>query len=69
MVRVFEHGLVLANPSLAPYTFDLETISPGRRYQRLMATSRQDTTANNAAPVQSLLQLGELDALFLHRQH
>ena len=68
MVRVFEHGLVLANPSLAPYTFDLETLSPGRRYQRLTATSRQDTTTNSGAPVQSPVQLGALDALFLRRQ-
>jgi len=68
MCRVFEHGLVLANPGLAPYTFDLSAISPGRKYRRLQGTARQDTAVNNGAPVQSSVQVGERDALFLLRQ-
>jgi hypothetical protein len=65
IVRVFERGLVLANPSLAPYTFDLAALSPGRQYRRLQATDRQDTTVNDGAPVSGAVQLGERDALFL----
>ncbi|MCL5270335.1 MAG: hypothetical protein M1457_07260, partial [bacterium] len=42
MARQFEHGLVLANPSPRPYTFDLEIIAPGRRFQRLQGTPGQD---------------------------
>jgi hypothetical protein len=68
MYRVFEHGLVLANPSVAAYSFDLQAISPGRRYRRLMATSRQDTVTNHGAPVSGIVELGERDALFLLRQ-
>lgn len=63
--RLFEQGLVLANPSAAPYTFDLEAIAPGRRFRRLQGSSRQDTQTNNGAPVAGHLTLPPLDALFL----
>jgi hypothetical protein len=68
MVQVFEHGLVLANPSLSPYTFDLAAISPGRQYRRLQATARQDTGTNNGTSIQGTVQVGERDALFLLRR-
>ncbi|MBM4156861.1 MAG: hypothetical protein FJ221_17810 [Lentisphaerae bacterium] len=67
MARVFERGLVLANPSLAPVTFDLKSLSPGRTYRRLRATAGQDAEANNGAPVGDTVTLGERDALFLVR--
>jgi hypothetical protein len=67
MVRVFEHGMVLANPSHRPYTFDLAALSPGRHYRRLQATANQDTETNNGQPVGSTVTLGERDALFLLR--
>jgi hypothetical protein len=68
MYRVFEKGLVLANPSHAPFTFDLATISPGRNYQRLKGSPKQDSQANNGQPVPDKITLGERDALFLLRR-
>ena len=67
MYRIFEKGLVLANPSSKPYTFDLATLSPGRNYRRLQATPQQDVTVNNGAPASGKITLGERDALFLLR--
>jgi len=67
MVRVFEHGIVLANPSHQPYTFDLATLSPGRSYRRLQGTVNQDPETNNGQPVGPTVTLGERDALFLLR--
>jgi hypothetical protein len=65
--RVFEAGLVLANPSYHAYTFDLQQISPDRRYRRLQATPTQDRETNNGRPVGSSVTLGGRDALFLLR--
>jgi hypothetical protein len=65
--RIFENGLVIANPGLEPYTFNLDEISPGRHYRRLKATPRQDRKANNGQPVGRTVTLGERDALFLMR--
>lgn len=67
--RVFENGIVLANPSLKPYTFDLAALSPGRKYRRLQASPNQDLAANNGAAVGDTITLGERDALFLVRVH
>lgn len=67
MCRVFERGLVIANPSRSPYTFDLDAISPGRSYRRLQAVPTQDTKTNNGQPVGARVTLGERDALFLVR--
>ena len=68
MVRLFEGGLVLANPSPRPYTFDLRTIAGGRELRRLAATALQDTKTNNGAPAAGKLTLGPKDALFLVNQ-
>ncbi len=65
MVRLFEHGLVLANPSPQPYTFDLSKISPGRRYRRLAGSPSQDPATNNGQPVDARVTLAAKDALFL----
>jgi hypothetical protein len=65
--RVFEQGIVLANPSLKPYTFDLSRLSPGRSYRRIQATANQDTETNNGQPVGSSVTLGEREGLFLLR--
>jgi hypothetical protein len=67
MYRVFQKGLVLANPARRPYTFDLDSIVPGRSYRRLQATKFQDSVANNGEPVSGKVTLGERDALFLVR--
>ncbi len=67
MARVFERGLVLANPSLSPVTFDLRGLSPGRSYRRMRASPGQDGAVNNGTPVGDAVTLGERDALFLVR--
>jgi hypothetical protein len=63
--REFENGLVLANPSHHPYTFNLAAISPGRKYKRLTATAHQDNITNNGNPVADSVSLGERSGLFL----
>ncbi len=65
MVREFEHGLVLANPSLHEHTFDLSALTPGRRYRRLKGHPRQDPETNNGEPVGRTVTLGPRDGLFL----
>ena len=65
MVREFEHGLVLANPSRQPHRFDLAALFPGQSFHRLQATPAQDTRVNNGAPAAATLELGPKDALFL----
>jgi hypothetical protein len=68
MYRVFEGGIVLANPSRQPSTFDLESLTPGRRYRRIQATAHQDLKTNNGQTVGNTVTLGERDALFLIRE-
>lgn len=63
--RVFEHGVVLANPSLHEVTFDLNTIAPGRRFRRLKGSSNQDPLTNNGAAVGETIVIPPKDALFL----
>ncbi len=67
MYRTFENGLVIANPSQKPYTFDLNAISQGRNYRRIKAFPTQDAQANNGQPAAGKITLGERDALFLVR--
>ena len=63
--RLFEHGLVLANPGHASYAFDLAKLAPGRSFRRLRATPQQDALANSGEPVGASLTLGPLEGLFL----
>ena len=63
--RLFEHGLVLANPSPRPYTFDLEALVPGKHFQRLQGSSRQDAKTNDGSPAGSQVTVGPHDGLFL----
>jgi hypothetical protein len=63
--RIFDNGVVLANPSLKPFQFDLKKIAPGLEFSRLQGTSSQDTVANNGKPVGDELILGEREGLFL----
>lgn len=67
IVRPFDGGLVLANPSLHPVTFDLAALFPGERFRRLEGTPRQDPATNNGEPVGPRLQLPAEDGLFLRR--
>jgi hypothetical protein len=65
MVREFERGLVLANPTPRSGSFDLSQIAPGKLYTRLQATSNQDVTTNDGSPVSGVVTLPARDALFL----
>jgi hypothetical protein len=65
--RLFQRGIVLANPSRKPYEFDLRVISPGRSYRRFQAVATQDIQTNNGQPVDDTVELDERDALFLVR--
>ena len=64
--RLFENGIVLANPSDNSYTFDLTGIRPHREYVRLVGSSRQDPTTNDGRRVGDAVTLGPRDGLFLH---
>ncbi len=65
MYRVFEKGLVITNPGLQDYTFDLSKIAPGNQYRRIKGTVYQDRETNNGKPVGDRITLGKHDALFL----
>jgi hypothetical protein len=68
MARIFEHGLVLANPSnTESVAFDLSRLAPGRSYRRLQGASMQDIQTNSGQPVGATVTLGPLDGLFLVR--
>lgn len=68
MLRGYDHGLVLANPSARPYTFDLARLLPNERFRRLEGTARQDRKTNNGQPVGAAVTLGPKDGLFLLRE-
>lgn len=65
MYQEFTNGVVLANPSPRPYTFDLARLFPGKSFRRLKGSPRQDTKTNNGAPAGPSVTLGPKDALFL----
>jgi len=67
--RLFENGLVLANPSTKPYVFDLQTIAPGRKFSRIHGSPTQDPGTNNGQPIGASVTLAPLDALFLRAGH
>lgn len=63
--RLFDNGLVLANPSLKPFEFDLKKIAPGIKLARLQGTAIQDVITNNGKMVSDKLMIGEREGLFL----
>jgi len=65
MAREFENGIVLANPSLHDYTFNLAELFPREQFKRLTASSKQDTIVNNGQAVGNSITVGERDAIFL----
>ena len=67
MYREFERGVVVANPSLHPCTFDMSALFPGRTFRRLRGSAKQDPDSNNGARVGPALELRAKDALFLVR--
>jgi len=68
MVRQFENGVVLANPSTRPYTFDLGKIFPGLHYRRITGYQHHQPETNNGELVGDTLTLNSRDALFLVRE-
>lgn len=65
--REFESGVIFANNSIRPYTFDLEGLFPGASFQRIQGTANQDPNTNNGQPLGATLTLGPKDALFVAR--
>ncbi len=65
MYRRFKSGIVLANPGIHNYTFDLAKIAPGRKYRRLQGSERQDRETNTGQQLEDTVTLGKHDALFL----
>jgi hypothetical protein len=63
--RIFDNGVVLANPSLKPFEFDLKKIAPGLKLSRLQGTAEQDIIANNGEMVGDKLIISEREGLFL----
>lgn len=70
MYREFPGGVVLANPSHRPYTFDLATLLPDNHYRRIAGHHLQDggpDGTNNGEPVCAPVEVEPLDALLLAR--
>lgn len=65
MFRLFRNGIVLANPGLKPFTFDLSEIAPGQSYRRIKGTAKQDPETNNGEPVGKTVTLAPRDGLML----
>ncbi len=63
--RVFENGLVLVNPSLKQYSFDLTKISPSIKYSRIKASAAGDSKTNNGQAVRGSVIVNEREGLFL----
>jgi len=68
IVREFEHGAVLLNPSLSAYTFDLSTLFPGKQFRRLKGSAKQDPVVNNGQAVGASVVMPAGDGLFLIKQ-
>ncbi|MCX7014168.1 MAG: hypothetical protein NTW86_16730 [Candidatus Sumerlaeota bacterium] len=68
VVREFEHGAIVANPSLHDYAFDLASLFPGQSFRRFQGTALQDPATNNGALISSPLTLHSKDALFMVKE-
>jgi hypothetical protein len=67
MYREFENGVVFANPSTRPYTFDVGSLFPGASFRRLEGSENQDPQTNDGQPLGEELTLGPKDGLFVVR--
>ncbi len=65
--RLFESGLVLANPSTKSFIFNLKGIFGKEKFQRLKGSLEQDPLTNNGAEIGEAVELNAEDALFLSR--
>lgn len=68
LFRIYENGLVFANPSADPYMMDLNRIDPDIKYRRIKGTRLQDPTVNNGKDVGSVITIPPDDGLFLVRK-
>lgn len=68
MLREFENGLVLANPSLEPFEFNLAQLSLGKRYRRLQGSANQDPKTNDGSKAGETVTIPPRDGLFLVKQ-
>jgi len=69
MVREFEHGVVLANPSPRPYEFNLAELFPGKKFRRIKGSPKQDPETNDGSLVtENTIRLKGKDALFLIKE-
>lgn len=65
LAREFENGVVLVNPSLKPFTFNLNTLFKGSKYSRINGSSKRDRKINNGNKVGSTVTVSGLNGLFL----
>lgn len=65
--REFEHGLVIANPSENPVTFDLAQVAPAAKFRRIKGSTLQDQKTNSGADEDRAFPLAR-DALFLAKR-
>ena len=68
IVREYEHGVVLANPSTRPYTFAVNKLFPKAKLRRLQGSADQDPKTNNGSAVGATVTAGSRDALFLMKE-
>jgi hypothetical protein len=68
MYREYERGLVLVNPSLHPYAFDLAEHLPGQSFRRLKGSPQQSPDTNDGSAVNAAVELAAKDGLFLVRE-
>jgi hypothetical protein len=65
--REYENGVVFANPSVRPYTFEVAKLFPGASFRRLQGSENQDPETNDGRPLGEELTLRPQDALFVVR--
>ena len=65
LCREFENGVVLVNPSLNYYQFDLKTLFPGHKFKRLTTLEYNNENVNDGSVVGDKVTLPPIDGLFL----
>jgi hypothetical protein len=68
IARDYEHGVVLANPSTRPFTFNLARLFPNAKLRRLQSSPEQDPKTNDGSPAGATITVGPRDALFLVKE-
>jgi hypothetical protein len=68
IARDYERGVVLANPSTGPFTFDVAGLFPNAKLRRFQGSPDQDPKHNDGSAVGATVTVGPRDALFLVKQ-